>query len=168
VAQPETISDYVERHFMKPIAFACRETIPQKPEAISSQILELANWTDFRGYGPLPGIKSAEFERRTPDIVGSRIRVTNSDGSSHVEEIVEWQPQRRVRLRFHRFSPPVSRLAREFFETWQFERAGEVTAVTRSFELHGKSILAWPVLWAVSFFLRRAVRRHLLEMKAEA
>ena len=44
-------------------------------------------------------------------MVGTRIRVTNTDGSTHVEEIVEWEPARRIRLRIGGFSPPLSRLA---------------------------------------------------------
>jgi hypothetical protein len=83
---------------MKPITFACHETLPLASEKIAEQILDVAKWPDFRGYGPIPGIKSAEFETRTPNVVGSRIRVTNLDGSSHVEEIVEWQPERRLQL----------------------------------------------------------------------
>ena len=79
---------------MKPIAFNCTETIPLPPEDIAAQILDVAKWPDFRGYGPIPGIKSAEFETRTPNVVGSRIRVLNLYGSTHVEEIVEWQPSR--------------------------------------------------------------------------
>ena len=44
---------------MKPITFACHETLPLAPEEIAEQILDVANWPDFRGYGPIPGIKSA-------------------------------------------------------------------------------------------------------------
>jgi hypothetical protein len=43
------------------------------PEDISRQILDITNWFDFKGYGPLPGIRAAGFEVRTPEIVGSRI-----------------------------------------------------------------------------------------------
>ena len=73
---------------MKPITFSCHESLPFAPEEIAKQILDLTKWSDFHGYGPLPGIKVAEFEVRTEGIVGTRIRVTNVDGSSHVEEIV--------------------------------------------------------------------------------
>jgi hypothetical protein len=83
---------------MKPITFTCEETMPLAPEDIAQQILDLTKWPEFHGYGPIPGIKVAEFEVQTPGIVGSRIRVTNGDGSSHVEEIVEWEPKHRLRL----------------------------------------------------------------------
>lgn len=118
---------------MKPITFACHETLPLAPEEIAKQILDLAKWPDFHGYGPLPGIKVAEFEVRTEGIVGTRIRVTNMDGSSHIEEIVEWRPDQRIRLEFKEFSPPVSRLATRFVETWEFQRVEGETKVIRLF-----------------------------------
>src|SRR5438034_9526669 len=107
---------------MKPITFACQVTLSLTSEGIAQQILDLANWTEFKGFALLPGIKAASFEVRTASVVGSRIRVTNTNGSSHVEEIVEWQPDRRLRLCMRDFSPPLSRLATRFEETWEFER----------------------------------------------
>lgn len=150
---------------MKPITFSCTETVPLSPEDIARQILDLAKWTDFKGYGVLPGIKEAAFEVRTPAVVGTRIKATNTDGSSHVEEIVEWEPERRLRLDMKDFSPPLSRLSTGFVETWTFERLGNGTRVTRSFKMHPKSLLARPVLWLISFLLKRAVARHLRQMR---
>jgi hypothetical protein len=150
---------------MKPITFTCEETLPLAPEAIAQQILDLTKWPEFHGYGPIPGIKVAEFEVQPPGIVGSRIRVRNRDGSSHVEEIVEWQPDCRLRLHMKEFSAPLSRLATEFEETWEFKRTGDETHVTRSFRLHAKSVLARLVLWVMSFFLKWAIVRHLREMR---
>lgn len=153
---------------MKPITFDCHETIPLAPEEIAEQILDVAKWLDFRGYGPIPGIKSAEFEARTPNVVGSRIRVTNLDGSTHVEELVAWQPDRRLQLQMGNFSKPLSRLATRFVETWEFERVGNETKVARSFELNATSMLTKPVLWLISFILKRAIARHLTEIKHAA
>ena len=150
---------------MKPITFSCHETLPVAPDEIGKQILDLSKWPDFHGYGPLPGIKVAEFEVETEGIIGTRIRVTNTDGSSHVEEIVEWQPDQRIRLEFKEFSPPVSRLATRFEETWEFQRIEDGTKVIRSFQLHAKSVLAWPLLWVISFFFKRAIARNLREMR---
>jgi hypothetical protein len=150
---------------MRPITFSCTDTLPLAPEEIAGQILDLANWTGFTGYGPMPGIKAAAFDTRTPGVVGTRIKVTNTDGSSHVEEIVEWEPERRLRLDMKEFSPPLSRLATGFVETWEFERLGDGTGVTRSLEMHPKSFLARPVLWLISFLLKRAVARHLRQMR---
>jgi hypothetical protein len=155
----------VQEFEMKPITFSCQETLSLEPEVIARQILDLTKWPDFHGYGPIPGIKSAEFVILTPDVVGTRIRVTNLDGSSHVEEIVEWQSSERLQLRMGDFSAPLSRLATSFLENWKFEREGNETKVTRSFELNATSMLTKPILWFISFFLKRAIARHLTEIK---
>jgi hypothetical protein len=63
------------------------------------------------------------------------------------------------------FSAPLSRLATEFVESWAFEREGTATRVTRSFELHPKSGFTRPALWLISLLLRRAIARHLREMR---
>jgi len=62
------------------------------PDVIAEQIIDVSKWTDFKGYLFLPGIKVASFEIKTATIGGSRIRVINTDGSTHVKEIVDWQP----------------------------------------------------------------------------
>jgi hypothetical protein len=153
---------------MKPITFACEETLSLAPKDIAQQILDLTKWPEFRGYGPIPGIKLAEFEVRTPSLVGSRIRVTSGDGSTHVEEIVEWQPNHRLGLEMKEFSAPLSRLATWFEETWEFKRTGNETHVNRSFRLRPRSFQAWFVLWMISFFLKWAIVRHLREMRTRA
>ena len=150
---------------MKPITFSCHETVALAPENIARQILDVTKWPNFKGFGPIPGIKVAEFEVRTPDIVGTRIRVTNTDGSKHVEEIVEWQPHHQLRLHMKDFSAPLSRLATGIEETWEFERVGDETKVTRSFQMHAKSALTRPVLWMMSFLLKQAIARHLREIR---
>ena len=150
---------------MKPITFACKEAIALAPHEIAEQVFDVKKWPDFHGYGPIPGIETAEFEVRTPNVVGSRIPVTNLDGSTHVEEIVEWQPDQRLQLRMSEFSAPLSFLATDFIETWEFQREANETQVTRSFELNAKSITTKPVLWLISFFLKQAIARHLRKMR---
>ena len=153
---------------MKPITFACKARLPLTPDEIAEQILDLTKWPDFHGYGLLPGIKTAEFEVRTPNIVGSQIRVTNLDGSTHVEEIVDWRPDQQLQLRMDEFSAPLSRLATHFLETWAFKRVGDETNVTRSFELNAKSMATKSILWLISFFLKQAIARHLREMRNDS
>ena len=149
---------------MKPITFSCEETLGILPE----QILDISRWSGFQGYAVLPGIKAAEFEIRTLEIVGSRIRVIDTDGSSHLEEIAEWQPDRRIRLQMHEFSPPLSRLATGFEETWEFSCIGRDTRVVRSFELHASSRVTRPLLWLISILLKRAIARHLRQMRDDS
>lgn len=148
-----------------PIIFSCEATREITPEKIAEQILDVNRWSEFQGYGVLPGISAAVFEVKTPKIVGSRIRVTNTDGSSHVEEIVEWETGRRVRLHMHDFSAPLSRLATSFEETWIFEPSGNASRVVRTFQMYAKSALVRPVLWCISNLLRKAIARQLAQMQ---
>ncbi|WP_161602603.1 SRPBCC family protein [Tautonia marina] len=150
---------------MKPITFSCEARLAIPPDEIARRILDLDRWPDFKGYGPLPGIRAATFEATTPEVVGTVIRVSNTDGSSHTEEVVEWDPPRRIRLRMGGFPPPLSRLATEIVETWQFDRVGEVTRVVRSFTLHPRSMATRPLLGLISLLLRRAIARHLRHMQ---
>jgi hypothetical protein len=150
---------------LKPITFACEDTLGMLPEQIAEQILDIFRWSGFQGYGVLPGIKTAEFEIRTPEIVGSRIRVTNTDESRHVEEIVQWEPDRRISLHMGEFSPPLSRLATGFEETWEFRRIGRDTRIVHSFELHARPPVTRPLLWLTSILLKRAVARHRRQMR---
>ncbi|MCA9235797.1 MAG: SRPBCC family protein [Planctomycetales bacterium] len=152
---------------MTPIVFQCRATISGKPAAIAERLLDLTRWPEFRGYGPLPGVKVAAFETRTADVVGSRIRVANDDGSSHVEEITVWQPERLLQLRLQEFSPPLCRFADQFVETWELQGDGPGTHVTRRFELHVKSRAAKPVVWLIGCLLKRAVARHMRQLGRE-
>ncbi|REK18337.1 MAG: SRPBCC family protein [Planctomycetota bacterium] len=153
---------------MKPITFSCTSTLDLPPQAIVERILDMSNWPEFQGYGMLPGIKHAEFEVRTPELVGTRIRVENTDGSRHVEQIVAWQPGERLTLHLQEFSPPVSRLAERFEETWEFDVRDSTTHVTRAFRVHPKSALTWPMMWLVSRMLKKAIDKHLEQMRAEA
>jgi hypothetical protein len=150
---------------MKPITFTCEETLSLTPESIAQQILDVARWPEFKGYGFIPGVRVAVFEVQTPQVVGTRIRVTNTDGSSHVEEIVEWQPDQRLTLMMKDFSPPLSLLATAFEETWEFNRLDHATKVTRSFKLHARSSLTRICLMPISWFLKRAIARHLWQMR---
>ena len=152
---------------MKPITISCEEDLNVTSGVIAEQILDVSKWSDFKGYFVLPGIKAAEFEIKTPAIVGSRIRVINTDGSTRVEEIVDWRPDQRIEMHMKEFSAPLSRLATGIEETWDFKRIDNATRVTRSFKMHAKSALTRPVLWLISILLKKAIARHLREMRRE-
>jgi hypothetical protein len=63
------------------------------------------------------------------------------------------------------FSPPLSRLAIVFEETWEFRRTHRSTHITRSFRLHAKSLLTRVLLQEIAFFLKRAIAQHLRELR---
>ncbi|HMP02789.1 MAG TPA: SRPBCC family protein [Gemmatales bacterium] len=149
---------------MGPIVFVCRRLLPTPATDVANGVLDLERWSDFAGYGPVPGIRAATFEKRTEAVVGTRIRVVNRDGSTHLEEIVEWEPERRLRLWLSDFSRPMSWLAHGFEERWDFQADPAGTQVTRTFALHPRGLVSRPWLWLISRLLRRAIQRHLEQM----
>jgi len=153
---------------MRPILFECREIIPRTATEICLDIADVARWSEFKGYGILPGIASAEYANRTQDMVKSRVRVRNTDGSGHIEEICAWNPGEKIVMKLYAFTPPLNHLATHFIEEWNFEAANNATLVTRKFTLFPKQSVTRPFLWLISLAFKRAIARHLTEMEREA
>lgn len=149
---------------MKPITIHITGHTPKLPREICTTIVETERWSEFKGYSILPGIEKAHFEKQTPELVGSRICVLNTDGSSHIEEIVEWDVENIVVLKFQEFSPPLKYLAAHFIETWAFQCTTSGTTVTRTMEMYPKGILGWLMLTPISFLMRKAFENHLLHL----
>jgi hypothetical protein len=152
----------------KPVEFRSMAVIPRTPEEIAAQILDVAAWQTFRGYGPIPAIERAEFLVQTAEVVGSRIQVRNTDGSTHVEEIVAWDPERSWQMEMQEFSPPLSQLAVKFEEHWELTPTAKGTRVVRTFRLFARSSWTRFALIPIAWLLRRAVARHLQQMVREA
>ncbi|MDH3627777.1 MAG: SRPBCC family protein [Acidobacteriota bacterium] len=130
------------------------------PEELVEEILDVRNWPGFTGWGPLPGIDSATIIEQTSSRVGTRIAVTNSDGSTHEESVTGYVPDRELVMKIENFSTPLKNFARYFVETWQFDRREGVTRIERTFELHAKGLIGQLILVPVGFLLRRAVAAH--------
>lgn len=150
---------------MKPITFSCDAILPAAPAEIASQILDLSRWLDFKGYGIIPGIQSACFEKRTEEIIGTQIRVTSTDDTSYLAVIVEWNPESRVVIARINFSGPLSALADSIEESWDFTESGNETRVTRTLKLAPKSFVAKAALYGVSIPLKRAIQLHLEQLQ---
>jgi hypothetical protein len=142
-------------------------SFPQSPSGIADTILDLAQWTSFCGWGPLPGIRSAEFEVRTPEVVGTRIACVNTDGSTHVEEVVEWDVGRRLHLRLCEFKKPLSLLASRFDEYWIFHECEEGSRADRVIEIVPRNLVGRLVLPIIGWMLKKAIRRHIIETGGE-
>lgn len=149
---------------MKPILVTVQTELEISRQQLFEEILRLENWPSFKGYGPIPGVRQATFIQRSENEVGTRIRVENEDGSVHVEEIIEWQPFDSIRMRLDEFSPPLSRLASHFIETWQFETVEGKEVVKRGMALYGNSTVTKPTLWLIGRFLKNAVLNHTLAL----
>lgn len=132
---------------------------------ICNELLDTDRWSDFKGYLFLPGIEEAHFDLRTPDVVGSRIKVKNTDGSSHVEEIIEWDVQKKVVLRFQDFSPPLRHLATHFIESWEFRSSNGGTEMTRAMSMHPKGLAGWLMLMPISRLMKKAFEVNAAQLK---
>lgn len=148
----------------KPITFECSHFFHCPARKISDAILDLDRWSEFRGYGIVPGIKGAKYEIQTENIIGSRIRVYNTDGSSHLEEILLWISDQEIRMIIQELTPPLSQFATHLVEEWCYSAQGEITYVKRRFQLFPRRPLTRPILWLISMFLRQAVTHHLNQM----
>ena len=152
---------------MTPIKFSVRLFSKTVPVKLFERVLDLDNWQTFSGFGPIPAIEKAEFENDQGTILGRRIAVTNSDGSTHMEEVRSWEPPEFIEMELKDFSPPLSTLATHFRERWLFEAVAKGTVVVRSFELYPKHWFTRPVLWLTGQFLKHAVEKHTQQIMSD-
>ncbi len=146
---------------MKPIEIKIVRHVQKSSPEICTEILDTERWPEFEGYSILPGIKSAHFEVKTPEFVGSRIRVQNKDGSSHVEEIIEWDVANRIALRFQEFNSPLQNLATHFIETWEFRKSPDGTEASRIMTMYPKGLFGWIMLIPISKLMKKAFEKNL-------
>lgn len=148
---------------VKPILFECRRETTASLAEIVDHILSPENWTTFKGWGPLPGIRAATFENRTPELVGTKFRVVSTNGDRHAETITRWEPGRLLETRMDEFPRSLRWMATHFVERWTTEgdlaRDGHHTVV-RSFELHSTGHVARPMLGLIGLMMRKAVMLH--------
>jgi hypothetical protein len=152
---------------MKPIAIKIVGHNKKSPQEICTEFLDTERWPEFQGYSILPGIKQAHFETKTPGMVGSRIKVQNTDGSSHVEEIIEWDVDNRMALKFQEFTPPLQHLATHFVEAWEFKKSANGTDVSRSMTMYPKGLLGWLMLLPISRLMKKAFEKNASQLGSE-
>ena len=145
---------------MKPIEIKIVGLIRKPSPEICQEIFDTERWSEFKGYSILPGIKSAQFEVKTPQIIGSRIKVQNNDGSSHIEEIIEWDVSNRIALRFQEFDSPLRNLATHFIETWEFRKSSDGTEASRIMTMYPKGVLGWLMLIPISRLMKKAFEEN--------
>ena len=145
---------------MKPITIHTRGITQRTTEEICSSFLDIERWSEFEGYSILPGIERAEFELQTADVIGTKIKVHNKDGSSHVEEIVEWEPSQRVSLKFQNFSPPLKYFATHFMEVWEFTKNTDGVELQRSMTMYPKGVYGWLILMPISKLMKKAFEQQ--------
>ena len=119
-----------------------------------------AGFLSFPGYGPIPGLARVEFEHGSYQQVGSESRVTNTDGSTHREQVVECDRPRRFAVRIHSLSSPFRLLVRELDESWELSTEGTGSRLHRTFGFTLRSPLVWPLSLPLAQWMFRAAIRH--------
>jgi hypothetical protein len=152
---------------MKPIEIRIIGVTRKSPQKLCVEFLDTERWSEFQGYAILPGIEHAYFETKTSGWVGSRINVQNKDGSSHIEEIIDWDMGNRVALRLQDFNSPLQHLATHFVETWEFSQSANGTEVARTMTMYPKSTLGWLMLLPISRLMKKAFEKHLVQLDRE-
>ncbi len=149
---------------MKPIEIKVHGRTQKSSQEMCETFLDTERWSEFTGYSILPGIKAAHFETRTPTVVGSRVKVFNTDGSSHVEEIIEWDVVNKIAMKFQEFDPPLKHLATHFIEEWSFSTSNHETEVTRKLTMYPKGIFGWLMLQPISRLMKKAFEKNLIQL----
>lgn len=152
---------------MKPIEIKVTGFIRKSSQEICAEFLRTERWQEFQGYSILPGIKSASFETKTPGLVGSRIKVENTDGSSHIEEIVNWDTENRIAMRFQEFASPLQNLTSHFLEEWEFHRSADGTTVLRKMTMYPKGTFGWMMLLPISGLMKKAFQKNLTQYDSQ-
>jgi len=152
---------------LNPIEITTNGFVNKTPNDICSILLDTNRWSEFEGYSILPGIEKAEFEKRTAEVVGSRIKTRNTDGSSHVEEIIEWDVNKKVVFKFQEFNSPLKNFATHFIEEWNFLAKDEGTEIERSMKMYPKHVMAWLILKPISILMKKALEKNLMQLSSD-
>jgi hypothetical protein len=141
-------------------SFQTRTDVATRPGLAFAHIIDLDAWPTFRGFGPVPGIVEAKLVNGTTVGPGSRIRVTNTDGSVHHEVMQVFEHGRHVTIQME-LTPPASYVMAGIEERVDVEAQGDGTRITRTFIVRPRWFFTAPIGWLIAHgFLHRAVVRH--------
>jgi uncharacterized protein YndB with AHSA1/START domain len=130
------------------------------PERVWALLTSFDLMTLFTGFGPIPGIARVEWLTEGGYRLDARRRVTNTDGSTHLEDIASFEPGRLLVDRIHGFDSPMRFLARQAHDRFELQASGSGTRLVRRFTVELLSPLVAPVGLLLQPMLRVAVRRH--------
>lgn len=142
------------------ITFTVEVKYFQEPRYIFDSFMQIEKWNDFKGYGLIPGIKTANFILKSESIKGSIIQVENTDGSSHKEEILAFEKDKYLKIKLYDFSKPLSYFSTHFFEEWALKKMEDGYKVERSMTLFSKGTISRFILKVISLSLKNAIQKH--------
>ncbi len=142
------------------ITFTVEVTYHQEPCYIFDSFMQIEKWSDFKGFGIIPGIKNANYIVKSESIIGSLIQVENSDGSSHKEEIIDYKKDSYLKIKMFDFSKPLSFFSPFFIEEWALRKMEYGFKFERSMTLYSKGFFSDLILKLISISLKSAIQKH--------
>jgi hypothetical protein len=142
------------------ITFTVEVKYFQEPRYIFDSFMQIEKWNDFKGFGIIPGIKTANFIVKSESIKGSIIRVENTDGSSHKEEILAFEIDKYLKIKLYDFTKPLSYFSTHFLEEWALKKMEDGYKIERSMTLFSKGKISRFILKVISLILKRAIQKH--------
>jgi hypothetical protein len=118
----------------------------------------------FKGYGPLPAVKSTQNQTGAWNAVGQTRAVILSDGSSAQELLTKYEHPHYFSYTVRDFSGVLRFLATSAHGEWWFDshssRRG--THIRWCYSLNTKSIFTAPILWFIANFLWRGYMQNVV------
>jgi uncharacterized protein YndB with AHSA1/START domain len=124
------MKDHIERQF----------EMNAPVEVVFNIVTDAINITLFSGAGKIPGAVKRAADHR---FVGQVENILSADGSILEEEVLEFDPPKRMKLHFRKFGIPGSIFIEQVFDAFDFESLGEKTRIYRSIKIHfRKNVIA--------------------------
>jgi hypothetical protein len=142
------------------IRFTVEVTYYHEPRYIFESFIKIEKWSDFKGFGIIPGIKNANYIVKSDSFIGSLIQVENLDGSSHKEEILAFEKDTYLKIKMFDFSKPLSYFSTHFIEEWALKKMEYGYKFERSMTLYSKGFFSDLILKLISKSLRSAIQKH--------
>ncbi len=146
------------------LELTCEASYAASTERLWAFLTDNANLPTFIGFGPIPGIVGARWLTQGEIRLGAVREIRNTDGSTHREEVVTFEPGRAYEDRIDEFSSPLRWLVRQCSDRFEFEKTGSGAKLRRSFRIELRSPLLMPVALVLRGFMRKAIDRHHLRI----
>lgn len=143
------------------IEFKITGNFKMQADEFINEIFVAENWSEFKGYGILPGVKHVEIRDYSKSKVGTKFNVTNTDNSRHIETVVEYIPNKLLVLKFSDFTKPLSNYVSHFIETYKFDRVKNKTHLERTFQMYPLNVSGKIMLYMIKYFMKKAIRKHM-------
>jgi carbon monoxide dehydrogenase subunit G len=156
------LRDGEEDEILEGLKLAVHESVEigAPPQSVWRLLTDIHKMPMFSGFGPIPGIQSARWVVGESCLEGAARQVRNTDGSTHIEDVVIAAPPSRLEDRIHGFTSPFRLLVREVRDRFELVPKDGATVLERTFAIELKSPVWLPVAAMLVPLLRQAVRRH--------